>query len=216
MTQLPYLGAALGDRLLTLQCRITCRPIAATQICKSAPTRCHRQSFRTDLRIRRSSSEPTMAEARRFRNSRAFGTRGAESGRDPVMTTTSSARLAVVNAWLRNRFRSMRRYNYRVWAAGTIVSNTGTWMQRIAQDWLVLTQLTQHSGTSVGIVMSLQFGPPIVLMPLAGMLADRVDRRSVLLATQSAMAATALGLGLLVITGRVTLWHVYLFAGLMG
>ncbi len=132
------------------------------------------------------------------------------------MTTTSSARLAVVNAWFRNTFRSMRRYNYRVWAAGAIISNTGTWMQRIAQDWLVLTQLTQHSATSVGIVMSLQFGPPIILMPLAGMLADRVDRRSMLLATQSAMAVTALGLGLLVITGMVTLWHVYLFAGLMG
>src|SRR5674476_222667 len=99
--------------------------------------------------------QPTMPEARRFRNSRTFGTRGAESGHDPVMTTTSSARLAVVNAWIRNTFRSMRRYNYRVWAAGAIVSNTGTWMQRIAQDWLVLTPLTQHSGTSVGIVMSL-------------------------------------------------------------
>jgi len=132
------------------------------------------------------------------------------------MTTTLPARLAVINAWFRNTFRSMRRYNYRVWAAGAIISNTGTWMQRIAQDWLVLTQLTEHSGTSVGIVMSLQFGPPIILLPLAGLLADRVDRRSMLIATQSAMAVTALGLGLLVIAGMVTLWHVYLFAGLMG
>ena len=78
-------------------------------------------------------------------------------------------------------------------------------MQRIAQDWLVLTQLTQHSGTAVGVVMALQFGPPIVLMPLVGAVADRVDRRKMLLATQSAMAATALGLGLLVLTGLVML-----------
>lgn len=120
------------------------------------------------------------------------------------------------DSFLSRTFRSLRRYNYRLWAAGAFVSNVGTWMQRIAQDWLVLTQLTSHSGAAVGIVMSLQFGPPIVLMPWAGRLADRVDRRKILLVTQSALAATALGLGLLVVTGWVTLWHVYLFAGLMG
>lgn len=118
--------------------------------------------------------------------------------------------------FLNRTFRSLRRYNYRLWATGAFVSNVGTWMQRIAQDWLVLTQLTNHSGTAVGVVMSLQFGPPIVLMPWAGRLADRVDRRKILLVTQSALATTALGLGLLVVTGWVTLWHVYLFAGLMG
>ena len=80
----------------------------------------------------------------------------------------------------------------------------------------MLTQLTHNSGTAVGVVMALQFGPPIVLMPLVGTVADRVDRRKMLLATQSAMAATALGLGLLVLTGLVTLWQVYVFAGLMG
>lgn len=117
---------------------------------------------------------------------------------------------------LQRTFRSLSKRNYRVWAAGSFVSNVGTWMQRIAQDWLVLTQLTNHSGTAVGVVMALQFGPPIVLMPLVGRVADRVDRRKLLLATQSAMAATALGLGLLVITGLVTLWQVYVFAGLMG
>ena len=120
------------------------------------------------------------------------------------------------NARLKRTFRSLGRHNYRVWAAGSFVSNVGTWMQRIAQDWLVLTQLTHNSGTAVGVVMALQFGPPIVLMPLVGAVADRVDRRKMLLATQSAMAATALGLGLLVLTGLVTLWQVYVFAGLMG
>ena len=121
-----------------------------------------------------------------------------------------------MRAGLKRTFRSLGRRNYRIWAVGSLVSNVGTWMQRIAQDWLVLTQLTNHSGTAVGIVMALQFGPPIILMPLVGRVADRVDRRKLLLATQSAMAATALGLGLLVITGLVTLWQVYVFAGLMG
>lgn len=132
------------------------------------------------------------------------------------MTPSISALQAGFRAWLQYTFRSLRGYNYRVWAGGTFVSNVGTWMQRIAQDWLVLSQLTHHSGMAVGVVMSLQFGPPIVLMPLVGIVADSVDRRRLLLLTQSAMAATALGLGLLVITGLVTLWHVYLFAGLMG
>jgi MFS family permease len=120
------------------------------------------------------------------------------------------------NRRLKSTFRSLRKYNYRVWAMGTLVSNVGTWMQRVAQDWLVLTELTQHSGTAVGVVMSLQFGPPILLMPLAGLVADRCDRRKLLLATQSAMAVSALGLGTLVLTHRVTLWQVYIFAGVMG
>ncbi len=132
------------------------------------------------------------------------------------MTSSSPASRAGLSTLLKSTFRSLRWHNYRLWASGAFISNVGTWMQRIAQDWLVLTHLTNHSGTAVGVVMSLQFGPPIILMPLAGRVADRVDRRKLLLVTQSAMAATALGLGLLVLTGLVTLWHVYLFAGLMG
>jgi len=89
-------------------------------------------------------------------------------------------------------------------------------MQRIAQDWLVLTQLTNHSGTAVGIVMALQFGPPLILMPIAGMAVDHFDRRRILLITQSAMALCALILGLLVIAGQITLWAVYIFAGAIG
>ena len=116
----------------------------------------------------------------------------------------------------KSTFRSLRGYNYRIWAAGTTVSNVGTWMQRIAQDWLVLTELTRHSGTAVGIVMSLQFGPPILLMPLAGMAVDRCDRRKLLLITQAAMALTALTLGVLAMARLVTLWQVYLIAGVMG
>ncbi|MDE1942817.1 MAG: MFS transporter [Betaproteobacteria bacterium] len=117
---------------------------------------------------------------------------------------------------LTKTFRSLQKYNYRIWAAGSLVSNIGTWMQRIAQDWLVLTELTNHSGTAVGVVMALQFGPPILLMPLAGLVVDHCDRRKVLIVTQVALAATALGLGLLVLSGHVALWHVYVFAGCVG
>ncbi|WP_144113443.1 MFS transporter [Paraburkholderia sp. BCC1886] len=113
-------------------------------------------------------------------------------------------------------FRSLRNFNYRVWASGAIVSNVGTWMQRTAQDWLVLTELTHHNATAVGIVMSLQFGPQMVLLPLTGYAADHFDRRRLLFVTQAAMGALALGLGLLTVTGLVRLWHVYLFAGLLG
>lgn len=132
------------------------------------------------------------------------------------MKSSSSAAPSGFIATLRNTFRSLRSRNYRVWAAGTLVSNIGTWMQRVAQDWLVLTELTAHSGAAVGIVMSLQFGPPILLMPVTGWVADRCDRRKLLIATQSAMALSALGLGLLVLTRSVALWQVYLFAGISG
>jgi MFS family permease len=117
---------------------------------------------------------------------------------------------------VRKTFRSLRSYNYRVWVAGALVSNIGTWMQRTAQDWLVLTELTDKNATAVGIVMSLQFGPSLLLLPLTGYVADRYDRRKVLLATQTAQGLLALGLGLMTLTGLVQLWHVYLFALLLG
>jgi MFS family permease len=113
-------------------------------------------------------------------------------------------------------FRSLRNANYRLWAGGAIVSNVGTWMQRTAQDWIVLTQLTNHNATAVGIVMGLQFGPQLLMLPLTGFAADHLDRRKLLLATQAAMGALALGLGLLTVTGLVQLWHVYVFAFLLG
>jgi MFS family permease len=113
-------------------------------------------------------------------------------------------------------FRSLRGFNYRTWAIGAFVSNIGTWMQRTAQDWLVLTQLTRHNATAVGIVMALQFGPQVLFLPVTGYAADHLDRRKLLFATQAAMGALALGLGLLTIAGVVALWHVYVFAFLLG
>ena len=117
---------------------------------------------------------------------------------------------------MRRVFRSLRSFNYRVWAAGALVSNIGTWMQRAAQDWLVLTQLTHHSASAVGIVMALQFGPQLLLMPWSGFAADHFNQRKLLMATQATMGVLALILGILTVTGRVQLWHVYTFAFLFG
>jgi MFS family permease len=113
-------------------------------------------------------------------------------------------------------FSSLRLYNYRVWAVGALVSNVGTWMQRIGQDWLVLTVLTDHHATAVGTVMALQFGPPLLLLPLTGFAADHLDRRKLLLWTQGAAGVLALGLGLVTLLGVVQLWQVYGFAFLLG
>ena len=113
-------------------------------------------------------------------------------------------------------FRALQNTNYRLWASGAVVSNTGTWMQRIAQDWLVLTQLTHNSGTAVGIVTGLQFAPVLLLAPVAGVIADRFERRKVLITTQVSSGVLALILGLLVIADVAQLWHVYVLATLLG
>ena len=113
-------------------------------------------------------------------------------------------------------FRSLRGFNFRIWAGGAFVSNVGTWMQRTAQDWLVLAELTDKSATAVGIVMALQFGPPLLLLPLTGFVADHFDRRRLLIVTQACMGLLALGLGLLTLSGHVALWQVNVFAFLLG
>ncbi len=113
-------------------------------------------------------------------------------------------------------FRSLNGINYRIWAGGAIVSNVGTWMQRTAQDWIVLTQLTHNNATAVGIVMALQFGPQLLLLPVTGFAADHLDRRKLLMTTQGIMGALGLGLGILTVTGQVQLWQVYVFALLLG
>jgi len=116
---------------------------------------------------------------------------------------------------LRTMFQSLDVRNYRLFATGQIISLTGTWMQTIAQDWLVL-ELTDNSGTALGVVTALQFTPMLLLMLYAGVLADRLDKRKVLIVTQSLMGLLALGMGVLVVSGAVQLWHVYVFAALLG
>ena len=96
------------------------------------------------------------------------------------------------------------------------MSNTGTWIQRTAQDWLVLTVLTHRSAQALGIVMALQFAPQALLLPWTGSAADNSNQRKLLMATQAAMGILALMLGLLTVTGIVRLWHVYVFAVLFG
>ena len=113
-------------------------------------------------------------------------------------------------------FFSLRYPNYRIWFGAALVANVGTWMQRIAQDWIVLTELSDNSGIAVGITTALQFLPVLLLSPYAGLLADRLPRRRLLMATQGAMGVLALALGALVLSGRVELWHVYGFALMLG
>lgn len=113
-------------------------------------------------------------------------------------------------------FSSLQFRNYRLWFAGALVANIGTWMQRVAQDWLVLTELTDESGIAVGITTALQFAPVLLLSPWAGLLADRVDRRKLLIATQVGQGILAAGLGVLVLSGHAQLWQVYLFALALG
>lgn len=117
---------------------------------------------------------------------------------------------------LSGTFRSLRSFNFRLWTAGSLVSNVGTWMQRVAQDWLVLTQLTHHDASALGIVMALQFAPQLLFLPWTGSAADRLNQRKLLMLTQATMGALALVLGALTVAGVVRLWHVYVFAFLSG
>jgi MFS family permease len=117
---------------------------------------------------------------------------------------------------LSGAFRSLRNPNYRTWAVGALISNIGTWTQRTAQYWLVLTVLTRHSASAVGLVMSLQFGPQLLLLPWTGYAADHFNKRRMLMLTQAAQGVLAASLGLLTILGAVQLWQVYLFAALFG
>ncbi len=108
-------------------------------------------------------------------------------------------------------FRSLRVRNYRLFATGQAVSLSGTWGQRVAQDWLVLN-LTNSSATALGVVTALQFLPVLVLSLYGGVLADRYDKRRLLVGAQAAMGVLALVLGVLDLTGLVQLWHVYALA----
>ena len=112
-------------------------------------------------------------------------------------------------------FRSLRVRNYRLFASGQIVSLSGTWAQRVAQDWLVL-ELSGTSGVALGITTGLQFLPMLLFGLYGGVLADRYDKRRLLIGAQVAMGVLALVLGLLDLTGVVQLWHVYLLAFLLG
>ena len=111
-------------------------------------------------------------------------------------------------------FRSLRQRNAKLFFAGMLVSNCGTWMQATAQGWLVYRLSGQ--GTSLGLVLACQFLPLLILGPWAGVLADRMNRRRLTIATQAGMAAQAVLLGVLDLTGLVTLPLVYGLALVLG
>src|SRR6202022_1564063 len=104
--------------------------------------------------------------------------------------------------------------NYRRYYGGQAISLIGTWMQMTAQAWLVLS-LT-HSSTALGIVVALQTLPVLLLAPYGGVIADRVDKRRLMIALQSAMGIQALVLGLLTVTGSARVWEIGLLAALLG
>ena len=111
-------------------------------------------------------------------------------------------------------FRALGSHNYRLYFFGQIVSVSGSWMQSVALGWLVL-QIT-GSGTWLGLVIAFQFLPMLVLGPMGGVVADRVDKRRFLFATQAVSGMLAAGLGLIVLTGAVQLWMVFAFALALG
>ncbi len=112
-------------------------------------------------------------------------------------------------------FGSLRVRNYRLFASGQVISNVGTWMQRIAQDWLVL-ELSGYDPVALGLAATLQFAPTLLLTLWAGVLADRHDKRRMLMVIQAGMAVCALALGLLDVGGLVALWHVYVLCFVFG
>jgi MFS family permease len=115
---------------------------------------------------------------------------------------------------VRRTFSSLRVRNYRLFFVGQSISLSGTWIQRVAQAWLVL-ELT-GSGTAVGFVTALQFVPLLVLAPIGGVIADRIAKRRLLVLTQGLSSLSAAGLGAVVLSGVVELWMVYVLAFTLG
>ncbi|MFT4228404.1 MFS transporter [Micropruina sp.] len=113
-------------------------------------------------------------------------------------------------------FASLAVFNYRLLFLGSLTSNVGTWMARVAQDWLVLTQLTDQSATDLGYITALQFAPGVLISPIAGAVADRFGKRRIMMVTQSGTAVVFALLTALVASGAVQLWHVYLSATIAG
>ena len=131
-----------------------------------------------------------------------------------MTSTTLGMHLTSRDSHQHNTFSSLRSRNFRIYLTGQLISNIGGWTQRIAQDWLVLT-LT-GSATAVGVTTALQFLPTIALGPLGGLVADRHGKRRILFVTQSVMGACAAVLAVLVLTGSIQVWQIYLVATILG
>jgi MFS family permease len=130
------------------------------------------------------------------------------------VTSATATRNSPISATVTGKFAALKSPGYRTYLIGQSLANTGTWMQSIAQDWLVL-RLT-HSAAAVGLVMALQFLPMLFLGVYGGRLADRFPRRRILLVTQTVNAGLTALLALLTATGVVRPVHIYVFALLAG
>jgi MFS family permease len=119
-----------------------------------------------------------------------------------------------VETGLMRAFAALKHRNFRIFWTGQLISLIGTWMQNLAQGWLVLT-LT-NSPFLLGLVSAVQFTPMLLFSLFAGVVADRLPKRKILILTQSGSALTALILGLLVLTGKVQYWHILVLAGTLG
>jgi MFS family permease len=109
-------------------------------------------------------------------------------------------------------FRSFSIFNYRVWFIGALVSNVGAWMQATALSWVVLTELTDNDAGAMGVTMALQFAPPLLLVGVTGWVADRFERRRLLVVTQSLLLLIGVVIGILLLLGVMTLPIMYAFA----
>ncbi|WP_434742625.1 MFS transporter [Micromonospora sp. SH-82] len=120
-----------------------------------------------------------------------------------------------MQAKLNTMFQSLQVRNYRLFATGQLIKMIGVWMMFVAQDWLVL-ELSDDSATALGVVVALQFTPVLLLTLLSGRLADRYDKRMLLFVANAFWTVLALAMAALVLTDLVQLWHVFVFAALLG
>ncbi|WP_150958174.1 MFS transporter [Microbacterium testaceum] len=117
---------------------------------------------------------------------------------------------------MRVMFRALAHRNYRLWIAGLFISGIGTWMQMTAQDWTVLTVLTDQDAGALSVVIALQTAPQLILLPISGYVSDRIPRRRLLIGTQIAMGLLAVTLGCLLLGGVAEYWHVCVLAAVTG
>lgn len=113
-------------------------------------------------------------------------------------------------------FRSLRFYNFRLFFAGGLISNTGTWMQAAAMSWVILTELSDNDATLVGLAFMLQYLPPLLLAPASGWVIDRFPRRGALITLQSLMLIQAFTIGILLLTGALTVPWMLILVGAQG
>jgi MFS family permease len=112
-------------------------------------------------------------------------------------------------------WRAFRHRNFRILYSANALSNIGTWAQRVAQDWLVL-ELTDNNGAALGLITAIQFAPVLLFSLHGGALADRVNKRKLLIATNIIAALACYGIGILVVTHHIKLWHVFVGAAVLG